>query len=153
MAQIKSQRFNNPLTNMMNGNAFSMVDKATQSVNPTANDTLDFILKAGQRLDVLRLKVPDMDASTGMAGKVGWAPVNGDATANVNGVAGVSSNDAYFRAAAALGQAAALIDCDFIPVVFDKDVFIRITWTVAASGAFTAGDVWATMIGQHVGIK
>jgi hypothetical protein len=152
MAQIKSQRFNNPLTNMMNGNAFSMVDKATQTVNPTANDTLDFILKAGMRLDVLRLKVPDMDASTGLAGKVGWRPVNGDAAALVNG-ASTNADDDYFRGAAALGQAAALIDCDFIPVVFDKDVYIAITWTVAASGTFTAGDVWATMIGQHIGIK
>lgn len=153
MAQTKSQRFNNPLTNMMNGNAFSMVDKVTIATNPVNTDTADFILKAGMRLDVLRLKVPDMDGGAGMQGKVGWAPVNGDATANVNGVAGVSSNDAYFRAAAALGQAAALIDCDFIPVVFDKDVFIRITWTVTAASAFAAGDIWATMIGQNVGIK
>jgi hypothetical protein len=152
MAQIKSQRFNNPLTNMMNGNAFSMVDRATQNINPTANDTLDFILKAGMRLDVLRLKVPAMDSSTGLAGKVGWRPVNGDAAALVNGVS-TNADDDYFRGAAALGQAAALIDCDFIPVVFDKDVYIGITWTVAASGTFTAGDVWATMIGQHIGIK
>lgn len=143
MAQTKSAGFLNPQLMPCDGRAVVLNDRATLSANPTANDTMDFRIPAGFELSKLWLKVPDMDASTGLAAKVGYAPI--DANSSLSGV------DDYFRAAGALGQAAALIDCDFVPITFQEDVYLRITWTVAASGAFTAGTVYATALGNSKG--
>lgn len=152
MAQIKSKRFSNPRTPMMNGGGFSLIDSAVLSANPTANDTMDFILPKGMQLGRLAFYVPDMDSSTGLAAKVGWYPLSGT-TATLNGTAGVSNDDDYFRAAGAFGQAAGLVDCGFVPCVFEEDVMIRITWTVAASGTFTAGEVWMIADGAYLGVR
>lgn len=146
MASVKSAGFFNPKLVAGDGGAVVLYDQATQSANPTANDTLDFIIPAGFELCKAWLKVPDMDSSTGMAGKVGYLKKDTNGT--------ITEVDDYFRAAAALGQAAAVIDLDFPPgLIFQEDVKLSITWTVAASGTFTAGTVYLTMLGNSRGTR
>lgn len=152
MAQIKGKRFNNPRTPMMNGSGIDLIDSAVLAANPTVNDTMDFLLPKGVQVSRLGLYVPDFDASTGIAAKVGWYPVAGT-TATLNGVAGTAPSDIYFRAAAAFGQAAGLVECGFVPCVFEEDVMIRITWTAQASGAFTAGEIWCMVAGAYLGVR
>ena len=153
VTQTKSQRFANPRTPMMDGCAVFLVDQVTIAANPTANDTADFLLPRGIQLALLRFSVPDMDSSTGITGKIGWYPVSGT-TATQNGVAATAADLSAFRADAALGQAAAVIDCDIaLPMVFEEDVYIRIHWTVTASGTFTAGTIYCTMGGAYLGVK
>lgn len=143
MASTKSRDYLIPKLMPVAPAAIVINDRATVSANPTANDTHDFLLPAGIELSKLWFKVPDMDASTGMAGKIGYAPA--DPSSSLTPV------DDYFRAAGALGQAAAQIDCDFVPIKFNEDVKIQITWTVQASGSFTAGTIYMTALGNGMG--
>lgn len=152
MAQTKSLKFARPLPMTVDGCAIFINDQVSVAANPTANDTSDFRIPKGLELSQLKFNVPDMDSSTGMAAKIGFASITGDSTVLMNGAA-TAVDDDYFRAAGALGQATALIDCQFAPVTFEEDVYLRITWTVAASGTFTAGTIYATMAGNMVGVK
>lgn len=143
MASTKSAGYHSPKMMPGDGRAVVLNDQATQAANPTANDTVDFLLPAGFELSALRFNVPDMDAGAGLAGKIGYAPV--DAASSL------TADDDYFMAAGALGQAAALIDCRFAPITFQEDVKVQITWTVAAAGAFTAAPIHMTAIGNSKG--
>jgi hypothetical protein len=150
MAQTKSTKFNRPTLSHVDGRAVFLNDSITVSANPTAADTHDFRIPKGFEVSRLRLYVPDMDSSTGLAGKVGFAPI-GASTVIANGVSS-AGNDAYFAAAGAFGQTAGAVECDFPPITFEEDVYLRITWTVAASGTFTAGTIRSTMGGNCVGV-
>lgn len=151
MAQIKSRKCNLPMPMRNDGTAVFINDEATQTVNPTAGDTLDFKIPKGFELSYLRIRMPDMDASTGMQGRIGFAPIVGT-NVIANGVS-LTEDDDYFQAQGALGQAAAVLDIDVTPTVFEDDVYLRITWNVAASGTFTAGKVMVTMGGNQVGVR
>lgn len=151
MAQVKSRKFALPLFAKGNGHAMIINDSVVIATNPVANDTADFRLPKGLELSQLKLNIPDMDTGAGLAGKIGFASISGAATVMMNGVA-TAVDDDYFRAAGALGQAAALIDCQFAPVTFEEDVYLRITWTVTA-GTFVAGTIHASMLGADIGVK
>lgn len=145
MADIKSRNYLNPPMMPCDGRAVFLNDDAAIAANPANNDTVSFLLPAGFELSTLRFKVPDMDASTGMAGKIGYTPVDPAST--------LTPVDNYFRAAGALGQAAAQVECDFVPITFQEDVKIQITWTAQASGAFTAGTIYMTAAGNSKGAR
>lgn len=143
MADTKSRDYMLPKLMPVAPAAIVINDRVAIASNPVNTDTASFILPAGMELSFLRFKVPDMDASTGLAGKIGYAPV--DPASSLTPV------DDYFRTAGALGQAAAVIDCDFVPIKFNEDVKVQITWTVTAAGAFTAGTIYMTAIGNGMG--
>jgi hypothetical protein len=143
MADTKSRDYLNPQMMPADGRAVVINDQVSVATNPVAHDTSSFRLPAGFELSILRFDIPDMDASTGLAGKIGYKAVD-PASALV-------ADDDYFRAAGALGQASELADCRFAPIKFQEDVIIQITWTVTASGAFTAGTVRMTAVGNANG--
>jgi hypothetical protein len=151
MPAINSLKFNRPTLSHVDGRAVFINDEATQSANPNpgAADSLDFRIPKGFELSFLRFVLPDMDASTGLAGSIGFAPL-GTASVVANGLPS-AGNATYFRAAGALGQTAQGFECDFAPITFEEDAILRVTWTAAASGAFTAGTVRVTMGGNCVG--
>lgn len=151
MASIKSAGFLNPQSTPNDGRAVVLIDKATVSANPTAADTVDFLIPAGFELCKVWLTVPDMDSSTGLTGKVGFLSATGGTTVRTSTSAALSVDDDYFRADGALGQAAALLDLDFAPITFQEDVRLSITWTVAASGTFTAGTIRMVALGNSKG--
>lgn len=153
MAQIKSRKFALPMFNTGDGCAAVINDSAAVGVAQAINDTIDFRIPKGLELGMLRLAWTDMDTggSPALAAKVGFAPINGS-TVVANGVA-VSADDDYFAAAAAIGQTAGgQVYAGFPPVVFEEDVYLRITVTTAAA-TFAAGTIYATLIGAQVGIK
>lgn len=142
MATIRSDKSLEPKQMPVDGRAIVINDSATISANPVATDNVKFRIPAGFDLSVLRFRVTDMDSSTGLAGSIGYAPVRSDSS--------LAANTTYFQAAGALGQAAALIDCNFPPITFQEDVDITITWTVTATG-FAAGTIGMTAIGNAKG--
>lgn len=151
MAQVKALKFAAPKFTPVNGVASFINDKANITANPAASDTIDFILPKGLELSYLKFYHTDMDSATGLAGSIGFAPITGT-TVTANGVAGTAANTTYFRAAGAIGQTATGFECDFIPVVFEEDVYIRITITVTATG-FSAGTIYCTIGAANVGVK
>lgn len=153
MAQIKSRKFALPMFSTIDGCAAALNDSATVGVAQAVNDTIDFRIPKGFELSMLRLAWTDMDTngSPAMAAKVGFAPINGS-TVVANGVA-VSGNDSYFTAAAAFGQSkGGQVYADFPPIVFEDDVYLRITCTTVAA-TFAAGTVYAAMLGAQVGTR
>lgn len=152
MAEIKSLKFARPLPMTGDGRGVWIPDSASVTVAQAANDVLAFSVPPGFELADLQLRVSDMDTNGAptMAAKVGYRPRSGAATMKVNGVAGVAADDDYFRATAALGQAAAVIDCDFDPIRFDDGADLIVTFTTAAA-TFAAGTVKTRMAGNMVG--
>lgn len=146
MAQTKSVGFSSPKMMAGDGRAVWFDDKAVIAAAGAANDTIDFLLPAGQSLHQLKFIVTDMDTNgtPTLAAKIGYAPVNPASS--------LAGNDAYFKAAAAFGQSAQAFECDFAPVRFDEDVYIRITVTTAAA-TFAAGSVTMVGAGNMVGAK
>ncbi len=144
MASVKSVGYLNPQMMPVDGRAVFINDSAVVSTNPVANDTHDFRIPAGLELSLLRFKLPDMDtnATPTLAAKIGYAPVDASSA--------LAASDSYFRAAAALGQAAAQVECDFVPITFQEDVKITVTWTVT-SATFAAGTVYMTAAGNAKG--
>ena len=132
MASVKSAGYFAPQMMPVDGRAVFITDTGSMAANPTANDTLDFLLPAGIELAVLRFNVSDMDTGTALAAKIGYAPVDPNSS--------LAASDAYFKAAGAFGQTAGLVDCAFAPIKFEEDVRVTVTWTVAA-GTFVAGTV------------
>lgn len=144
MASVKSAGYLIPQLAPLDGRAVFINDSAALAANVTINDTMDFRLPAGFELSTLRFKLPDMDTNGAptLAGKIGYAPVDPASS--------LSAVDNYFRATAALGQAAAQVECDFVPITFQEDVRITITWT-AVSATFAAGTVYMTAAGNSKG--
>jgi hypothetical protein len=146
MASVKSAGYFNPKMMPGDGRAVFINDSAAVSANPSVNDTHDFHLPGGFELSTLRFKVTDMDTngSPTLAAKIGYAPVDPNSS--------LAADDDYFRAAAALGQAAAQIECDFVPITFQEPVRITVTWT-AVSATFAAGTVYMTAAGNAKGAR
>jgi hypothetical protein len=132
MAQTKSLKFDRPRMMANDGRAVFLGDQATLAANPTANDTMDFPVPAGFELHSLSFYVPDMDSSTGLAGKIGFYNPDGSGSTRING-ADVTDDDDRFFAAAALGQSAGAVAGLMTggSMLFEEPAYIRITWTVA----------------------
>lgn len=142
MATTKSANYLLPQLMPCDGRAVVLHDSVTISANPTAADRAVFRIPAGLEVCKIWLSVPDMDSSTGLAGKIGYKAIAPDST--------LVEDDDYFRADGALGQAAALIDLDFVPITFQEDVDLEIVWTVTATG-FSAGTIRAVILGNSKG--
>lgn len=119
------------------------------SVTPTAGASADVYrpvrIPAGMLLTHLAIVNDDLDTGgTAMSAKIGYEPVN-----SADGPTAVTD---YFSATATFLTAAGRKECVFQPIKFEKDVFITLTLTVAAT-TFAAGAVTAIATGQGVGIK
>lgn len=134
MASTKSRDYLLPKMMPVDGRAVFINDRATVAANPTINDTHDFLIPAGFEMSLLQFLPTDMDSngSPTLAAKIGYAPVDPNST--------LTADDDYFKAAGAFGQAAGLVECAFVPIMFQEDVKITITWT-AVSATFVAGTV------------
>lgn len=119
------------------------------SVTPTAGALADVYrpvrIPAGMLVTHLDIVNDDLDTGgTAMSAKIGYEPVNA--------ADGPTASDAYFSATATFLTAAGRKVCVFQPIKFEKDVFITLTLTVAAT-TFAAGAVTAIATGQAEGIK
>lgn len=119
------------------------------SVTPTAGASGDVYrptrIPAGMLVTQLDIVNDDLDTGgTAMSAKVGYEPVNA--------ADGPTASDAYFSATNTFLTAAGRRSFVFQPIKFEKDVFITLTLTVAAT-TFAAGAVTAIAVGQAEGIK
>lgn len=150
MAQVKSNRFSQPKPMPVDGRAVFLNDTGAVATNPVASDTLDFKIPAGLELSQLAFMIPTALAASGLAAKIGFASLTGAATVRVTGNDALTADDDYFRAAGVFGTTAGKVDCNFPPITFQEDVYLRITWTVTATG-FSAGSVYMVAAGNANG--
>lgn len=116
------------------------------SVNPTAGASADVYrpvrIPAGMLVTDLDIVNDDLDSGSTLSAKIGYAFVNSsDGT----------DDDDYFSATATFMTAAGRKVCAFHPIKFEKDVYITLTLTAAATG-FTTGKVTAIAKGDAVGV-
>jgi hypothetical protein len=145
MAQIKANGFSIPKMQKIDGSAVFINDTLTVAAAPAVNDTADFLLPKGIELSFLRFYTTDMDTGTNtLAASIGYAAVDPNSS--------LAASASYFAAAAVFGTAAAGTTPAFIPVTFEEDVYIRITWTVVAN-VFAAGTIYCTIGGNMIGVR
>lgn len=118
------------------------------TVTPTAGAAADVYrpvrIPAGMYLTGLDIVNDDLDTgATAMSAKIGYAPVDSD---------GPTADDDYFSATATFLTAAGRKVCVFQPIKFEKDVYVTLTLTVAAT-TFASGNVTAIATGIGEGIK
>lgn len=118
------------------------------SVSPTAGASGDVYypvrIPAGMLITQLDIVNDDLDTGgTAMSAKIGYEPVN-----SADGPAAVTD---YFSATNTFLTAAGRKSCAFQPIKFEKDVYITLTLTVAAT-TFATGAVTAIATGQAEGI-
>lgn len=143
MAQVKSLEFALPKPQTNDGCAVFINDRLSVATNPVATDTLDFLIPKGIEVSYLKFYHSALAAS-GLAGSIGYAPVDPAST--------LAANTTYFKAAGTFGLSATGFECDFIPITFEEDVYLRITVTVTATG-FSAGTIYNTIGGNMVGVR
>jgi len=144
MTQFKSAKFAAPKMMTNDGCAVFINDSLAIAIAPVVSDTYDFLLPKGFELSYLRILATDMDTGTpALAFSIGYAPVASG---------GPTADTTYFKAAGAIGQAAGGFDCDFIPIAFEEDMYLRLTCTTIAA-TFAVGTVRATMGGNMVGVR
>jgi hypothetical protein len=102
-------------------------------------------IPAGMTVTGLKINNDDLDTGgTSFAVKVGYTPVDS--------MAGPAANDAYFSAATTILSAPNLTDFRFPPLKFEKDVYVDLTVTAAAT-TFAAGAITAIVTGDATGVK
>jgi hypothetical protein len=119
------------------------------SVTPTAGASGDVYrptrIPAGMLITQLDINNDDLDTGgTAMSASIGYEPVNA--------ADGPTANATYFSATGTFLTAAGRKSCVFLPIKFEKDVYITLTLTVSAT-TFASGVVTAIATGQAEGIK
>jgi hypothetical protein len=127
------------------GNAAMVWGTVTPSSGALASVYRPVRIPAGMTVTGLKINNADLDTGgTAFAVKIGYTPV--DSTA------GPTADDDYFSAATTILSAAALTDLRFPPIKFEKDVYVDLTVTVAAT-TFASGDITAIVTGEATGVK
>ena len=102
-------------------------------------------IPAGVTVTGLKINNDDLDAGgTAFAVKIGYSPVSP--------ADGPAANDAYFSGATTILSAPNLTDLRFDPIKFEKDVYVDLTVTVAAT-TFASGEIIAIVTGDATGVK
>jgi hypothetical protein len=119
------------------------------TVSPTAGASADVYrplrIPAGMVVCGLDIVNDDLDTGgTAMSASIGYAPVDSD---------GPTASAAYFSATGTFLTAAGRKVCAFQPIKFEKDVYITLTLTVAATTFATGLLVTAIAKGQAEGVK
>jgi hypothetical protein len=137
MASIKSVGFTAPKFNSRDGRARFLIDKVALTANPTAADTLDFMIPGGVTVCSLEIQADDLDtngAPTFVFG-AGYAPVNP--------ASALAANATYFAPVGrTTAQSGGRLTCSFKPIKFEEDVYLRLT-VGTASATFAAGEIHA----------
>ncbi len=147
MAQLKMQKCDAPKFMKPVGDAVFINDKIALTANPTAADTIDTILPAGFEISMLDIQPDDIDTNGAptFVFSVGYAPVNPASS--------LAANATYFAAAGQTGaQSGTRLRCNFKPIKFEEDVYLRIT-VGTASATFAAGEIHAIALGNAIGPK
>lgn len=131
------------------GNAVKYSDSvAIGTADIDAADIIQLVyVPAGTAVDRVRIKTDDLDsgATPTLAAKIGFAPVDGSAAA--------AGADTAVSAAAAWGQVAGVLSYDVIPPYkVEVDSYLAVVITTAAAIA-VAGNAYAVVDGDSIGVK
>ncbi|MDQ3186899.1 MAG: hypothetical protein M3Q16_10695 [Pseudomonadota bacterium] len=127
------------------GNAVVVYGSVTPATGALVDVYRPVRIPAGVRVTDLDIVNDDLDTgSTAFAVKVGYEPVNP--------AEGPAADDDYFSAASTFLSAAGRKVCAFQPIKFEKDVFVTLIVTVAAT-TFASGAVTAIVKGDGEGVK
>jgi hypothetical protein len=147
MASIKAQKAAAPKFMPVDGGTAYINDKVVLAANPTAGDTLDFFIPGGFEICAVDIQTDDLDSNGAptIVYSAGYRPVNPASS--------LAANATYFAAAGQTGmQSGTRKRCDFKPIKFEEDVYLQLT-IGTASATFAAGEVWAIVAGNAVGVK
>lgn len=127
------------------GNAAMVYGSVTPASGALASVYRPVRIPAGMTVTGLKINNDDLDSGgTSFAVKIGYTPVS---------VAdGPTASDAYFSAATTILSGANLTDLRFDPIKFEKDVYVDLTVTTAAT-TFTSGEIIAIVTGEATGVK
>lgn len=127
------------------GNAAMVFGTVAPSSGALASVYRPVRIPAGMTVTGLRIVNADLDSGgTTFAVKIGYTPVDA--------AVGPTADDDYFSAAVTHLSAAALNDYRFDPIKFEKDVYVDLTVTAAAT-TFASGNITAIVTGEATGIK
>lgn len=150
MANIDSATLNDNRFMQAFGNAVVAQGSVALATNPTAADVIRVMkVQAGTKVSALMLGNADLDsngAPTLVVG-IGYAPVVA--------ADGPAASAAYFQAAGDTVLQAAnagKLYHNFVPITFEKDVYITMTVGTAAA-TFAAGSAYMTALGNARGLK
>jgi hypothetical protein len=138
MASLKALRALAPKMMPVDGRAVIIQDKYTFTANPTAADTVDFLIPGGAEVCGMDIRVDDIDtngAPTIVFG-AGYRAVDTSST--------LTPSTTYFAAAGqTTAQAGGTLRCSFHPIKFEEDVYVQLT-IGTASATFAAGS-WSVI--------
>lgn len=127
------------------GNAAMVYGSVTPASGALASVYRPVRIPAGMTVTGLKINNDDLDSGgTSFAVKIGYTPVS------LND--GPPASDAYFSAATTILSGANLTDLRFDPIKFEKDVYVDLTVTTAAT-TFTSGEIIAIVTGEATGVK
>lgn len=127
------------------GNALVVWGTVAPSSGALASVYRPVRIPAGMTVTGLRIVNADLDSGgTAFAVKIGYTPVDA--------AVGPTADDDYFSAAVTHLSAVGLNDYRFDPIKFEKDVYVDLTVTVAAT-TFASGNITAIVTGEATGIK
>lgn len=127
------------------GNAAIVWGSVTPSSGALASVYRPVRIPAGMTVTGLRIHNPDMDTGgTAYAVKIGFTPVDS--------AAGPTADDDYFSTAVTHLSAVGDNVYRFDPIKFEKDVYLDLTVTVAAT-TFASGAITAIVTGEATGIR
>jgi hypothetical protein len=127
------------------GNAAMVYGSVTPTSGAFASVYRPVRIPAGMTVAGVKINNDDLDTGgTSFAVKIGYTPVDF--------VAGPPANDAYFSGATTILSAPNLTDLRFPPIKFEKDVYVDLTVTIAAT-TFAAGVITAIVTGDATGVK
>lgn len=147
MTTTIAQKSTGPKLNKGDGMTYVYTDKVAAAANPAVNDVYQYLLPAGIEITSLAVQTADLDSNgtPTIAFKVGYKAVDAAST--------LTAVDNYFAATGqTTAQAGGRLVCAFVPITFNEDVYVTITFTATAA-TFVAGDVWTLVTANTIGIK
>jgi hypothetical protein len=149
MANIDSATLNDNRFMQAFGDGNVINGSIALAANPTAADVLRVMrIPAGNEISAVVIANSDLDTngSPTIVFSMGYAPCDGSSPA---------PSAAYFQAAGDTSLQAAnagKLYANFVPVTFDKDVWLTMT-VATASATFAAGTIQARAFGRARGVK
>jgi hypothetical protein len=127
------------------GNAAMVYGSVTPTSGAFASVYRPVRIPAGMTVTGLKINNDDLDTGgPSFAVKIGYTPVSA--------ADGPVGDDDYFSPATTILSAPNLTDLRFPPLKFEKDVYVDLTVTVAAT-TFATGAITAIVTGDATGVK
>lgn len=134
MGTVLARKALNPKYMSGDGVARWLSDTADVTTALAATDVIKYRVPAGSTVHFLEIRPDDLDSSTGITFKTGYAAVDSAST--------LVADDDYFATSKTNMQTGNALSCNFVPIKFEEDIWITIT-IIATATTPVAGTVTA----------